>query len=103
MASDAPAVEPLAPGVLIEEELEARGWSAGTLAGVLGEDEALIDDLIAGRRPLTPAVAVSLAAALGTSAELWMNLESAHRLSLAGPPDPHIRARAERQMASSAG
>ena len=103
MPSDANVVAPFPPGAFIEEELEARGWSARTLAGVLDEGEEAVDDLLAGRRALTPEIAVSLAAALGTSAELWMNLESAYRLSLADPPDPDIRARAERQMAASAG
>ena len=53
-------------------------------------------DLLAGRREVTPRWAIDLGAAFGTSAELWLNLESSYRLFLAGRPDPAISERAER-------
>src|SRR5581483_6329979 len=41
----------------------------------------LVNEIIAAKRAVTPEVAYKLAAAFGTSAQLWMNLESAWQLS----------------------
>jgi len=40
-----------------------------------------VSEIIAAKRAITPETAKGLAAAFGTSAELWMNLESIYRLS----------------------
>ena len=44
---------------------------------------------------ITPQTAVELAAALGTSPELWLNLEASYRLARVHPPDPAIARRAK--------
>jgi HTH-type transcriptional regulator/antitoxin HigA len=69
------------PGAILEEELEARGWSQVELASILGRPVKVVNDIIAGRRAITPETAIGLAGALGTSAELWMNLESRYQLA----------------------
>ena len=69
------------PGAILEEELEARGWSQVELAAILGRPVKVVNDIIAGRRAVTPETALGLAGALGTSAELWMNLESRYQLA----------------------
>lgn len=69
------------PGAILEEELEARGWSQVELAAILGRPVKVVNDIIAGRRSITPETALGLAGALGTSAELWMNLESRYQLA----------------------
>jgi HTH-type transcriptional regulator/antitoxin HigA len=66
------------PGVLIEEELEARDWSRTDLAAILGRDVSLVGELIAKKRSVTPETAQGLADAFGTSYELWSNLQAAY-------------------------
>lgn len=69
------------PGDFLREELEARGWTQTDLAEILGRPVRALNEIIAGRRSITPETARGLAEAFGTSAEYWMNLESAYQLS----------------------
>jgi HTH-type transcriptional regulator/antitoxin HigA len=80
MTNERMAGEVFAPGEFLKEELEARGWTQVELAEILGRPPRLINEIIAGKRAITPETAKGLAEALGTSAELWMNLESAYQL-----------------------
>ncbi len=50
-------------------------------------------------RSITPQTALELAAAFGTSAQLWLNLEQSWQLSRAKPPDPAIARRAKQAAA----
>jgi HTH-type transcriptional regulator/antitoxin HigA len=70
------------PGEFILEELEARGWSQVDLAEIIGRHPNQINKIIQGEQKVTPETAKQLAAAFGTTAELWLNLESAYQLSL---------------------
>ena len=75
------AAEIFPPGDFLKEELEARGWSQTELAEIIGRPPRLVNEIISGRRAITPETAVQLGDSLGTSAELWMNLESQYQLS----------------------
>ena len=68
------------PGEILKEELEVREWSQTDLAEILGRPVKLVNEIIAGKRAITPETARGLSDALGTSAELWMNLESQYQL-----------------------
>lgn len=67
------------PGEFIKEELEARGWTPSDLAGLLGCSVRLVDEIIAGKRGITSETAQGLARAFGTSAQLFLNMESNYR------------------------
>jgi HTH-type transcriptional regulator/antitoxin HigA len=69
------------PGELIKEEIEARGWTQIDLAEIIGKSARLVNEVIAGKRAVTPDTARALADAFGTSAQFWMNLESSYQLS----------------------
>jgi HTH-type transcriptional regulator/antitoxin HigA len=69
------------PGDFLREELEARNWTQSDLAEVLGRSPRLVNEIISAKRAITPETAKGLAEAFGTSAELWMNLESVWQLS----------------------
>jgi HTH-type transcriptional regulator / antitoxin HigA len=73
------------PGEFLREELEARGWSQTEFAEIIGREHRLVNELILGKRAVTAETAKELAAALGTSAQFWMNLESAYQLFKAAP------------------
>lgn len=82
------------PGEYIQEELEARGWTQSDLAEIMGRDATLISSIVTGRRAITPETARGLAAAFGTSAELWTNLESTYRLAQVEADDGSVERRA---------
>jgi HTH-type transcriptional regulator / antitoxin HigA len=83
------------PGEFLREELEARGWSQVDLAEILGRPAKLVNDIIAAKRAITPETAQGLAEALGTSPELWMNLEAQYQLHRAKPSDDAVSRRAK--------
>ena len=69
------------PGEFIRDEIEERGWTQEDLAEILGRPLRLVNEIIMGKRGITPETANGIAAAFGTSAQFWMNLESIYRLS----------------------
>src|SRR5258706_10024104 len=72
--------EAFPPGEFIKEELEARGWTQEDLADITGRQSSIISGLVNGKRAVSPDIASELAAAFGTSAQFWMNLETSYRL-----------------------
>ena len=70
------------PGEFIREELDARGWTQGDLAQIMDRPLRLVNELIAGKKQITPETANGLAEAFGDHDPLyWMNLDSAFRLA----------------------
>jgi len=94
MAEFTPA-EVFPPGEFIREELAARGWTQKDFAEILGRPLAAVNQIIQGKRAITPRTAKELGAAFDTSAELWLNLESSYRLSLTSTTGGEIRKRAQ--------
>ena len=72
--------EAFPPGEFIKDELEARGWLQTDLASILGRNTGTISQIISGKQPINPELARALSAAFGTSAEYWMNLQTAYEL-----------------------
>ena len=83
------------PGEFLKDELEARSWSQTEFAEIIGRPVRLINEIIAGKRAITPETAIQLSASLGTSAELWMNLETQFQLSKASAPATLIEKKAK--------
>lgn len=77
------AARAVPPGAILRMELEARGWSQRDLAQIVNRPVQAITEIVKGTKQVTPETALSLAAAFGTSPELWSNLESNYRLALA--------------------
>jgi HTH-type transcriptional regulator / antitoxin HigA len=75
------SAEVFPPGEFLGDELEARGWTQTEFAEIIGRPQKLVNDIVLGKRGVTPETATAFAAALGTSAQLWMNLETAYQLS----------------------
>src|SRR5215210_7162657 len=83
------------PGDFIRAELAARGKTQADLARVLGRPLQTVNQIINGRKAITPQTALELSQAFGTSPELWLNLEAAYRLAHARlKVDPAIGRRA---------
>ena len=72
------------PGLVLSMEyLEPLGLSPGRLAKAMGVPRSRIEELVREQRGVTADTALRLAKALSTSAELWVNLQTAHDLSSA--------------------
>lgn len=80
MTAHKPA-EVFPPGEFLRDELEERGWSQTEFAEILGRPVGLVNDIITGRRGITPETAELLGAAFDVPAEFWMNLEAMYQLS----------------------
>ena len=65
---------------MLREELAARGLSANAFALRLRVPPQRIQDIVAGRRGISPETALRLEASLGTPARLWLNMQAAHDL-----------------------
>ena len=87
--------EAFTPGEYIREELEARGWSQLDLAEILGRPPQAVNEIIAGKRAIMPDTARALGDALGTSAQLWMNLETAYQLAKLSVRDDSVSRKAK--------
>lgn len=84
------AAEVFPPGEFLRDELEARGWTQTELADIIGRPPRVINEIIASRRAITPETARDFAAAFETSAQFWMNLETAYQLSKVPPRDEGV-------------
>ncbi|WP_446010927.1 HigA family addiction module antitoxin [Candidatus Electrothrix sp.] len=79
------------PGViLLKEFLEPSGLSQKALATHIGIPVQRINEIIRGKRGVTPNTAWLLSEAFRTSPEFWLNLQAAHDLSL-NKPENHIQ------------
>jgi addiction module HigA family antidote len=80
-----PALAPLTPGeVLLEDFMRPLGLTSRALALELGIPGNRISSIVNGSRAITAETALLLARRFGTSPELWMNLQTAHDLAVAG-------------------
>ena len=70
------------PGDFIKEEMEARGWSQADLAVIMGRPVQAINEILAGKKSITPITARELASAFDVDPKLFLNLDNAYRLSL---------------------
>ncbi|MCX5512137.1 addiction module antidote protein, HigA family [Kaistia algarum] len=74
---------PVHPGEILREEyLSPYGMSAGALARKIGVPRTRIERLAAEQTSVTPDTALRLAKALGTTPQLWMNLQTSYDLKI---------------------
>jgi addiction module HigA family antidote len=75
---------PLHPGEILREQFMADfGVSINRLARDLRVPPTRIGEIVNERRSVTPDTALRLARYFGTTAEFWMNLQSAYDLDVA--------------------
>ena len=86
---------PTHPGEILNEEfLKPLGVTQVAFAAHIGVPVQRINELIRGKRGVTPETAWLLAKALNTTPEFWVNLQSAHDLAKSRPSRaiPQLRA-----------
>ncbi|HET9832701.1 MAG TPA: HigA family addiction module antitoxin [Vicinamibacterales bacterium] len=77
------APSPIHPGEHLAEELRALNMSASEFARRIEVPVNRVTKILNGERGITPDTALRLARFFGTSAELWLNLQSLHDLRVA--------------------
>jgi addiction module HigA family antidote len=77
---------PTHPGVILGQEfLKPLGISQVALAAHLGVPVQRINELVRGKRGITPETAWLLAQALSTTPEFWVNLQAVYDLARSRP------------------
>ena len=75
---------PSHPGkILAGLHLEDLGWSQTRLAQEIGCSHAKVNEVINGRRGISPEFALDLERVLGISAETWLRLQADYDLHVA--------------------
>ena len=74
---------PIHPGEVLADELAAIGMTATELARILRVPPNRITQILTGKRAVTADTALRLGQWLGTSPELWLNLQKLYELDLA--------------------
>jgi addiction module HigA family antidote len=77
------ARNPIHPGRFLADELNALGMSVPEVAEILHVPANRIYQLLKEQRSLTADTALRLSQWLGTSAEMWLNLQKLYELRLA--------------------
>ena len=78
------AHEPIHPGeILLEEFLNPIGVTQYRLAQTISVPARRINEIVHGKRAITPDTALRLSRALGTSDRFWLNLQSRYDLDVA--------------------
>jgi antitoxin HigA-1 len=77
---------PTHPGIVLEEEfLLPLGLTQVALARHLGVSTQRVNELIRGKRGVTPQTAWLLAGAFGTTPQFWLNLQTNYDLAMSRP------------------
>ncbi len=73
--------KPFAPGEILKEEfMDPLGLTQEDLAQRLGISRRRINEIIRGRREITPDTALRLSKAFRVTPELWLNLQQRYNL-----------------------
>lgn len=77
-------LKPIPPGeILLEEFLKPLGISQSRLARDLNVPVGRVNDIVQGKRAITPDTALRLAVYFNVTPEFWINLQSHYDLKLA--------------------
>lgn len=75
--------EPIHPGELLKDELEARGISQRKFASIIGVSYSVLNEVINGKRPITTEYALKIEAATEIPAYLWIDMQSEYNIQTA--------------------
>lgn len=71
------------PGMILKEELEKRELKQKDFASTIGMPATVLNDIINGKRSVTPDIAILLEAVLDRDASFWLSLQSARDIEIA--------------------
>ena len=68
------------PGVYLAQELKARSMTQTELSRRMQRPVQVINEIVRGKKSVSAETALGLEGVLGTSARMWMNLQSNYQL-----------------------
>lgn len=83
------------PGMVLKEELDAKGLSSKELASTLSMPAPVLSAIINGKRNITPDIAILLETALDKDASFWLALQAARDIEIAKTKEEFLRKRQE--------
>lgn len=75
-----PLAEVFPAGEMLADELDERGWTQAEFAEILGRPAQFVSEIISGKKEITRESATQIAAALGTSPEMWLKMQDRYYL-----------------------
>lgn len=75
--------EPIHPGEMLKDELDARGMSQKKFAAIIGMPYTAFNEIINGKRPITTDTALKIEAATGIGANIWRGLQADYDMQTA--------------------
>lgn len=79
------------PGEILKDELETRGVNQKDFAATIGMPASVLNDIINGKRSVTPDIAILFEAALGKDAGSWLRLQAERDLEIARMKEDFLR------------
>lgn len=79
------------PGEILKDELEARGMKQKDFATTIGMPASMLNDIVNGKRSVTPDIAILFEAALGKDAGSWLRLQAERDLEIARMKEEFLR------------
>ena len=93
MARTYTPAEVVPAGEYLRDELDEREWTVTEFAEIIGQPIQAVSEILDGKKEITTEIAISFSEVLGTTPELWLNLQSTYRLyeerSTASQPAKH--------------
>jgi addiction module HigA family antidote len=84
------SLEPVHPGELLAEILDELDISAYALAKAMGKAPIQVSRILSGKASITADMARLIGGALGTSAEMWVNLQAMYDLEMSRVRTPVV-------------
>lgn len=77
-------LKPFHPGIVLQEiYMKEMGLNQSQLAELIGCLPKRINEVVNGKRGISPQLALELEEVLGTSAEMWVRMQAEYDLSIA--------------------
>ena len=67
-------------GDYVRDELEARGWTVTEFASIINRPVQAVSEILNDKKEITTETAIAFGEAFGTTAEMWLNLQTSYRL-----------------------
>lgn len=67
-------------GEYLSDELSERVWTVAEFVEIIGQPIPVVSEILNGEKEITAETAAAISQAFGTTPELWLNLQTAHRL-----------------------
>lgn len=80
--TDETVAEAFPVGEYLRDEIDARDWSVGEFARIIGRPVQAVSEILNGKKALTAETAAEIATATGTEASTWLNLQNRFALWL---------------------